>query len=96
LTQLLIFPETRYDKRAVRTLPGSTAGYLRDHNSVEEITFEVSKPILKVKTVQVISEATRQKLSAASKRRWMKTKAVTAARKMIALAQQDADQIQAG
>jgi len=58
--------------------------YLRAHNSVEEISFEVIKPIVKVKTGQVISEATRQKLSAASRRRWIKTKAVTAARKLTA------------
>jgi hypothetical protein len=48
--------------------------YLCDRNSVEEIPFDLAKPLIKVKTIRVISEVTRQKLSAASKRRWIKTK----------------------
>lgn len=55
----------------------TTETYLHDRNSVEELRFEVIKPIVKVKAIQVISEVTRQKLSAASQRRWMKAKAVT-------------------
>jgi len=76
------FPETRCYMGADLALPGYIAGYLRDRNSVAEIQFEITKPIVKVKMVRVISEATRQKLSAASKRRWMKTK-VCASRQVI-------------
>jgi hypothetical protein len=56
LAHLLAFLKRAIIKRADLALPGSATGYLRDRNSVEDIPFEVIKPIVKVKATQVISE----------------------------------------
>lgn len=47
----------------------------RSHNSVTGFPFEMGKSIEKAKPIRRISEATRQKLSAASRKRWTRAKA---------------------
>lgn len=54
--------------------------YSRSHNSVEELPFEMIKLLIKAKPARLISEVTRQKLTAASKKRWARVQAQAGSR----------------